>query len=435
MKNRPQIGRKLARVFLLQAVFIGVAAFLGVVAAKYVLESLLIQQALRDEAEHFWDRLRDDPSFPAPDTRNMKGYFAKGDTGDSVPLDIRSLQDGFHDLSREDSFVIAYVSRQGGSRLFLIFDGQRVEELALFFGMVPLAASLFGIYLAALAGYYLSRRAVSPILRLARQVGDIDPGVPEKSLLSLESLPAEEDQEVSALSEALARMARRIRQFVERERTFTRDVSHELRTPITVIRIAADLLMDEGDLPASAHNCVVRVKRAVKDMEELTEAFLLLSRESEQGLPLQPVCLNTLAEEELDQARLLLEGKSVITSLESKGRLIVMASERVLSILLGNLIRNACTYTDSGYVRVCIGDRRLSVEDSGPGMSEEEVSRIFHPFFRGTPRGQGYGVGLTIVKRLSDRFGWPLQITSQAGAGTRVIVEFPDAMYMGRLLE
>lgn len=74
----------------------------------------------------------------------------------------------------------------------------------------------------------------------------------------------------------------------------------------------------------------------------------------------------------------------------------------------------------------------LTIEDTGVGMSEEDLKQIFQPFFRAKHgRRGGHGVGLTIVKRLSDRFGWPVEFTSEPGRGTTVRVRFPQCARMG----
>jgi signal transduction histidine kinase len=71
---------------------------------------------------------------------------------------------------------------------------------------------------------------------------------------------------------------------------------------------------------------------------------------------------------------------------------------------------------------------RVEIADTGCGMSEAELGQVFQAFYRasGNNRG-GHGVGLAIVKRLSERFGWPVEIQSQRGVGTRVTVRFPQA--------
>ena len=198
--------------------------------------------------------------------------------------------------------------------------------------------------------------------------------------------------------------------------------------PETVIKIAADMLLSEQELDRRARNSVLRIKRSATDMEELTEAFLLLARESEQGLSLEPVCVNDVVDYELERARELIGEKPVKVVRTADCRLVVQASEKVLSVLVGNLVRNAFSYTDAGTVRLEVTRDSFVIEDSGVGIPDEKVQQVFEPFFRGDSRKRGgHGVGLTIVKRLSDRFGWPVHIDSAVGIGTRVVVEFPDA--------
>jgi signal transduction histidine kinase len=112
----------------------------------------------------------------------------------------------------------------------------------------------------------------------------------------------------------------------------------------------------------------------------------------------------------------------------SSHRVFVEAPEKVLSVLLGNLLRNAFSYTDAGEVTIDIGENRVSIRDTGVGIAADRIEEMFQPFVRGEDnRRGGHGVGLTIVRRLSDRFGWPIRIASQPGVGTTVDISFPGA--------
>jgi signal transduction histidine kinase len=233
---------------------------------------------------------------------------------------------------------------------------------------------------------------------------------------------------VRELADALSRYAQRLTSFVERERYFTRDASHELRSPLTVIGMAAERLLAEPNLSDGGRRSAERIRRAARDMQELTRAFLLLARESETGLPVEPVCVNDVLADELERARLLAEGKPVSSSLRAACRLYLDAPEKVLSVLLGNLLRNAFSYTDAGEVSVEVEPGRVVIRDTGVGIPSDKVSEMYRPFVRADEnRRGGHGVGLTIVRRLSDRFGWPVQIESETGVGTRVEIRFPAA--------
>lgn len=429
MPRRKRIGQRLARAFLLQIGFIALAAGAGVYAAKTLLEGSLIHQALRDEAAHFRALQSADPHAALPDTNNMKGYLRTPKAESDLPADLRALPPGFHGLPKRPGFAAAYVDGRDDSDLILVFDGKRVEELAVLFGMAPLAGVLTLIYLFTWFAYRASTQAISPVVQLAQRVADMDLESPDAVLPELDRLSATGDREVHALAVALSALTDRVRRFVERERTFTREVSHELRSPTTVVRMAADLLLVAPDLPAEARVNVQRIKRAARDMEDLIAAFLLLARESERGLPKAALCVNDIAAEQLELSRPLLQGKAVALSMIAPGRLSLTAPTQVIAVLIGNLIRNACAYTESGHVRLVIHPNGMDVEDSGVGIAQHELSQIFQPFYRASDRPGGHGVGLTIVRRLADRFGWPLSITSEPGTGTRASVTFPGACW------
>jgi len=428
MTTGATLKRRIGRAFLIQAAFIGAAAVLGVFAAGFMLEEVLIKQALRQEAEYFWSRDAEDPAFPLPDTQNLTGYMDGRAAGGGVPQSYRGLAAGFHRVPPAGDYSVLYVSERNGKRLYLVFLGERVRELALYFGLLPLSLVLVALYLSVWVGYRGSQRAVSPVAWLARAVNDLDPQAPDAATFERNAVSDDAGQEVRVLASALARFAERLNAFVERERHFTRDASHELRSPLTVIRIAADMLLSDHELDDSARRSVTRIKRAAADMEELMEALLILARESEQGLSVDKVCLNDVVTEELERARLAAGEKPVALERSDECRLVTSGSEKALSVLVGNLLRNAYSYTDAGRIRVVVRDRELVIEDSGIGIPQQQVGELFKPYFRANPaRRGGHGVGLTIVKRLSDRFNWPVRIDSQPGVGTTVTVSFPGA--------
>jgi signal transduction histidine kinase len=428
MKSSAGLRQRLGRAFLLQAALISIAAVIGVYAAGFAIEEVLVKRALEEEAGYFWERFEIDRSFPLPDTRNLTGYLTDATDPGALPEPLKGLTPGFHQLPTQAEFSVVYVTERATERLYLVFDGESVGQLALYFGLVPLAGVLIVLYLFAWIAYRLSRRAISPIVWLSKEVQKFDPQSDKRPVFSPSSLPGNPDREVLALSEALSRLSQRIDEFIDRERNFTRDASHELRSPLTVIKIAADMLLSEQELDRQMRNSVLRIKRSATDMEELTEAFLLLARESEKGFEVEPVCINDVAEYELERAVDLLEDKPVTVEFSADCRLTTPASEKVLSVLIGNLIRNAFSYTDAGSVRLHVGRDAVTIEDSGVGIPDEKVEQVFKPFVRGdTKHRGGHGVGLTIVGRLSDRFGWPVHFHSTVGIGTRVVVEFPDA--------
>jgi signal transduction histidine kinase len=427
MRLRTGIRRKLWVVFVLQVAAISFATILGVYGAATVLEDVLIRRALTGEAEFYWQRFAREPQAPVPQTNNMTGYVVR-DAHDlqQLPEPLRPLKAGYHRVAGDTGEIVVFVSDGPGGRLYLVFNQEQVGRLAFLFGFVPLILVLIIIYITTWLTYRASRRALSPVIALAKVVRDWDPKQPNVAALD-PGLSHDPDGDVETLARALHGFASRIEDFVERERNFTRDASHELRSPLTVIKVAAEVLQEE-DLSAFAHRTLARIERSARDMEALMEALLLLARESDTGLPEEEFLANDIAREEVERAQPLVAGRPIDLRIEEPGSFLLNASPRVFAVMVGNLVRNACLYTEYGEVLVSVGNDFVQVQDSGIGMSDEEVAQAFQAYFRGgrSQRG-GHGVGLTIVKRLSDRFGWPVEITSELGIGTTVTIRFPDA--------
>lgn len=428
MPARTGLRRKIWVAFILQAAAISFAAVLGVYGASAVLKHVLIQRALQEEAGHYWERLKADANAQVPDTYNMTGFLIPaGGSRDVLPEQLRPLPVGFHSLPRADGGSLVLVERdQNGHFLYLLFKQEQVDSLAFWFGMAPLAIVLVVIYIIAWSTYRTSKRAVSPVIWLAGQVQRWDPKRPESSALRPENLPVDVEGETLVLASSLHDFASRIESFVERERDFTRDASHELRTPLTVIRVAGDMMDGDENLTPLSRRALKRIQGAGRDMEALIEAFLILAREGDTGLPDDDFAVSDVVEEEVEKARVLLAGKPVELDLVKEADFQLHAPARVLSVLLSNLLRNACHYTDQGRVTVTLRRGSIAVSDTGVGMNPDELARVFEPFYRaGDRKKDGQGIGLSIVQRLSQRYGWPVRLESQPGKGTIATITFP----------
>lgn len=421
---------RLVRVFLLQLLAISIATVLGVYAAAWVVERVLVQEALNGEAEYFWDRHADNPDFPLPDTNNLTAYLARGGDPSTVPAWLRDEPTGFRRGHRgNQTSPVIHVSERGGDRLYLVFDEMQVSSLAWYFGIAPLTGVLLLIYLLTWLGYVMSRRAVSTVVQLADAVRNYDFRSGQLEELSEEGFDETTDTETLALINAFNQFIHRLESFIQRERNFTRNASHELRTPLAVLRSNLGLLAKQSN-PEARAKTVERMNRTVRDMEALVETLLILARESESRLNWSSVVLNDLLAELLDQIAATFDRPEVKTGVRANGLLEISAPERVLAIVLTNLLRNALSYTEKGHVYVFIDRNGVTVQDSGCGMAETDLERMFEPFYRGHDRSsEGYGLGLSIVRRLCDRFGWRLHADSELGAGTEIRVEFPQAKF------
>ncbi len=424
-KRGNNLRTKLIHVFLLQIVLISLLVVGGVYAAKFIVKDVLIHRALEGEAAFFWARYAEDHRQPLPTTLNLTGYLsAKGHPTQGVPSAFQSLQPGMHRIAYAGHQPIVYVSDRFGRRLYLVFDEKSVSRLALLFGLLPLAFVLVFFYLLAWVAYRQSSKAVSPLMQLANQVDAMNFRTGKWAPLDVGSFDMAHNLEVHSMVTAINHFIERLHQFVEREREFTRDASHELRTPIAVLKGALEVL--ERRHPELSDPAITRMQRTLRDMQELTETLLLLARDESGTLPSSDVDMSALVQEKLEALKLLHGEKPLRVDVTNEAPLRVRAPEKVLEMLVGNLLGNAFNYTSRGTVKIILRDQSMDIIDSGVGMKKEQIQAATRPFYRATDSSgtPGYGLGMAIVQRLCSRYRWRLTISSAYGEGTRIKIRF-----------
>ncbi|NNF17074.1 MAG: sensor histidine kinase, partial [Gammaproteobacteria bacterium] len=154
MKVEQGLSTRLYREFVLQAIYITLAVVLGVFAVSFVVEDVLIKQALKGEAEFYWKTVTKRPDLALPETRNMISY--RDTQGAPVPEHLQNLEPGFHQVS-QPAKALAYITGSSNDRLYLVFDSGGVNYLVTWFGLVPLALVLVVIYLSLYQAYRVSR--------------------------------------------------------------------------------------------------------------------------------------------------------------------------------------------------------------------------------------------------------------------------------------
>ncbi len=422
-----QISAKLVRVFVLQMLAISLAAALGGWVATLVVERVLVKRALDAEAQYFWQQRRQNPRHPLPDTRNLIGYLAIGGDQRRVPLALRQELAGYQriDIPRRGQRIV-HITQQGEDLLYLVFDQAQVTRASFIFGVAPLAGALLVIYFLTWLGYISSKRALSPLVKLAERVESFDFRGTDIDNLNLKDIAAEADTETLSLLRAFEHFTQRMQTMLERERLFTRNASHELRTPIAVVLANLDLLEQRKHDPTLSAEVITRMRRAVSDMQGLIETLLLLARDEQKFLNRKTVDVEELANRELDMQAAACAHPGVTHELIVEHPLSVDAPEQVVSMIFANLLRNAFTYTTEGHVDVIIRRRSVVIQDTGIGMSPQDLEHAFEPFFRGSNHSdEGYGLGLALVARLCQRYDWKIVADSIDGRGTEVTIVFP----------
>jgi signal transduction histidine kinase len=421
------LPRKIKLAFVAQALIASVAISLLILLGALLARQVIVGQTARQEAATFWAAYRVNPANALPLGRAMRSYFLPAG-GDAVTLPpaLRALAPGLHRVPALGR--MAYVEEQPPGRFVLVFDTSVIDTTILWTSLGSIILALLASYAMSWWAYRTTKRLVVPVSWLADLVTHWDPRAPDTEMIRAPNLPPDSGREVRHLAGSLSGLADRVTAFVQRERDFTRDASHELRTPLTVIRVASDLMLADPEASPRQLRSLARVQRAGRDMEAVIDAFLILAREAEIEPLSEQFDVREVVAHEIDRVQPMLVGRPIELAVIDEGAPKLFAPPHVLAVMIGNLLGNAVRFTDRGRIELHLSEDRIEVRDTGIGMTPETMMRAFDPFFRADPaREEGRGMGLSIVRRLGDRFGWPVSLSSEPGEGTRATIEFRSA--------
>ena len=420
-----RLQRKLRWVFITQAFIASLVMALGLIYGGAYLRDRMLQDRLESEAAQVWAAIDHDGDAHLSRNLGIVSWMlpANGAEDGDLPAELRGYGPGLHRIANGRRWV--YVSEHDGRRLVLSLQPRTAKRIALYNTLLALLLGIACIVVLARLGYRASKAMVAPVVRLAGALVRWDPSTRDEHEFDETDERAEPVAEVEQLRDSLRTVAGRMREYIERERDFTRDASHELRTPLTVVRVASDLLGQEQALSERGVRSLRRMGNAVREMEELIDAFLVLARHPDVPLELEEIDIAEVAHEQAALAMPLLEGKPVVLEVVEHAQPLVHAPLRAPGVVLGQLLRNACEHTDAGRIEVRVEADRIEIEDSGAGMDAATLARAFQPFFRGSDSATtGKGLGLHVVQRLVERLGWSVELRSSPGAGTTAMVRF-----------
>ncbi len=422
MQYRRRLRSRIVFSFLLLGTVLSGLFALSTLFLQNYLEDQLIGTTLEQELDDYVEQLRMDPSVVEPFYTRIQGYVTRpGDPNERVSVQVRSLTPGVHDVQTDEGYFKAAVVKEEDLWAFLIYDISENRRLTKQLLWALMGVVLLFSFMSLAIGVWSSRRVMRPVSDLAERLAGIAEQTPPPKLSSYFA-----DDEVGQLAAALDTYAERLHHLVERDREFNADVSHELRTPLAVISGAIELLLAQEDLPEKIRTRLLRIARASRRSTDITTALLHLVR-AERGTHEDSEAHNVraIAEKILHLHEPLLGNKPLELKVVETDRLSVIAPESVIAVAMGNLIGNAVRYTPSGEIVITVGNGRVLVEDTGPGIPEDELAHVFERHYRGEDAsGKGSGLGLAIVKRLCELYGWSISFSNRKSGGLRAELKF-----------
>jgi heavy metal sensor kinase len=290
-----------------------------------------------------------------------------------------------------------------------------------------------GILLSALGGFWLAGKALAPVAEVTRMARAI-----EASSLD-QRLPAPGTQdEIGRLVETLNHMFARLESSFEAMKRFTADASHELRTPLATLRNTIDVALDRPRSVVDQQAALVSVGEEVQRLQSIVEDLLLLARADAGRLSLRRESLDLalLAASLADTYDPKFQERSITLQVQAEQPAAILGDERWLCQVVGNLLDNALTFTpDGGRIELEVATLgssvQLRVADSGPGIPEASLERIFERFYqteasRTRRHNRGAGLGLAISAWIVKAHDGTIAAANRPEGGACLTVRLPS---------
>jgi two-component system sensor histidine kinase VanS len=349
--------------------------------------------------------------------------------GLSIRLKLTLSYAGFLMLAGAVLLVVGYFSLSRGVHPGVTFLVRSHADLLRAFAPTAAIVMAFLLVFGLLGGWFLAGRVLAPLTRIT----DATRIAANGSLSHRIQLPGRRD-EFRELADAFDTMLARLEAHVAEQQRFAANASHELRTPLAITQTLLDVARNDPNRDTG--ELVDRLRAVNTRAIDLTEALLLLSRADQRSFTREHVDLSLIAEQATETLLPLAERRGL--TIETSGDITPTTGSHALLLQLStNLVHNAIVHNlpeqGSVWVTTSADAERveLRVENTGEKVNPQLVATLAEPFQRGTRRihtdHAGVGLGLALVKSITQAHDGTLALTPRAAGGLRVTVQLPAA--------
>jgi signal transduction histidine kinase len=271
-----------------------------------------------------------------------------------------------------------------------------LEDIGLYMFFLFLSLFLISILL----NYLISRKLWSPFYNSVDKAGRFD--IQSDKLLDL---PYTNIIEFRQLNLVFEQMTQKMRNDYLNLKEYNENAAHEIQTPLAVIRSKMEILMQNKELKKDSLNLIKTINEATTRLFKLNQGLLLISKiENLYFQEEKEISLRQIIENDIDNYKEIMQLKRITIEMEASGPAIVQMNEVLAEVLISNLLSNAVRYNiDGGFIRCCIDDRFVTITNSGlPLKTDPEL--LFRRFHKGSDNSQSVGLGLSIVKKITDNY-------------------------------
>lgn len=291
------------------------------------------------------------------------------------------------------------------------------------------------LLLAALGGWWMARKSLSPVMTMSQTVDGIDP-----SSLGRRVLTPNAHDELGRLGATFNRLLARLERAFDEQRQFMADAAHEMRTPVSIAHTAAQFALGQPHREETEYRDLFKtVEGQTRRLGRLVQDLFLLSRANAGPLPLRRelLYLDELVMDVANQVEVLARQKNIRVLVEGLKETPFRGDDELLRRLLMVLLDNAFQHTPSGSevtIQFEPGDKDclILVRDSGPGIPDRDIPHVFERFYRadksrphGATDSGGAGLGLPIGRTIAEAHGGSLDLISTGPEGSTFQIALP----------
>ncbi len=333
-----------------------------------------------------------------------------------------------------DKDAILYHDKNSGNVILsAAYDSEGKSNLKRL-GLLLCTGLAGSILIAFISGYFFSKLLLKPVKKIADQVNTIS-----AQSITHRLKPGEGPGEWNYLTQTINELLNRLQESFEIQRRFLSAASHELLTPLTSISSQLEVSLLKEREAAAYRQVMQSVYQDVKQLSKLTQTLLEFASLSGNpgGIELNPVRIDEVLMRLPAEIAKMNKSYSVKFEFEElpedESKLLVFGNAELLFTAIKNIVSNACKYSTSNLATIKLSVIKkeiiIAVKDDGKGIPEQEIKKIFQPFYRIEDNSSvnGFGVGLPLVKRIVNLHNGQITINSAVGKGTTFFMHLPQA--------
>lgn len=286
-----------------------------------------------------------------------------------------------------------------------------------------------------IVGWFFSGRALMPMNEVIKKVEDIS-----ITSLNLRVPVINEKDEIGRLANTFNNMLERLETSFGTQKVFISNASHELRTPLTSINGQLEVLMMKDRSSEEYKESLSSILDDIKSLIDLSNRLLLIARTSAQNSLKheKKIRIDEILWQVQEETKKFNNNYNISISLDQSltdsDQMLVDGDESLLKVAVSNLIDNACKYSADNSVEITIRPSGNMIEvvfkDNGIGIPEEDLKKVFEPFYRSSNAitYRGSGIGLQLVNQIIKSHNGEIRLTSKVGVGTEVVIMLPISL-------